>query len=85
MEGIFRYVGTMDLTEILPRIKAPTLVITSDRGALASVETVREWQTCIPDSRLLVLPSAAHHLAAVLPEECAAAALRFIGSLEPPG
>ena len=81
MEGIFHYVGTMDLTGILSRIQAPTLVITSDRGALASVETVRGWQTRIPDSRLLVLPSSAYHLAAALPEDCAAATLRFIGSL----
>ena len=84
MEGILRYVATMDLTEILSRIKAPTLVITSDRGALASVETVREWQTRIPDSRLLVLPSAAYHLAAALPDECATATLRFIASLDAP-
>jgi pimeloyl-ACP methyl ester carboxylesterase len=84
MEGILRYVATMDLTEILSRIKAPTLVITSDRGALASVETVREWQTRNPDSRLLVLPSAAYHLAAALPGECATATQRFIASLDAP-
>jgi 3-oxoadipate enol-lactonase len=81
MEGIFRYVRTMDITALLPQIKAPTLVITSDRGALASVETVRAWQTRIPDSRLLVLPSSAYHLAAALPEECAEATLKFIRSL----
>lgn len=28
MEGIFRYVRTMDITTLLPQIKAPTLVIT---------------------------------------------------------
>jgi len=81
MEGIFRYVGTMDITALLPQIKAPTLVITSDRGALASVETVREWQMRIPHARLLVLPSSAYHLAAALPEECAAATMKFIRSL----
>ena len=81
MEGIFRYVATMDITALLPRITPPTLVITSDRGALASVETVREWQVQIPNSQLLVLPSTAYHLAAAHPEECAAAVLKFIGSL----
>jgi 3-oxoadipate enol-lactonase len=81
MEGIFRYVATMDITPLLPRIKAPTLVITSDRGVLASVETVREWQVQIPNSQLLVLPSTAYHLAAAHPEECATAVLRFIGNL----
>ena len=81
MEGIFRYVGTMDITALLPRIQAPTLVITSDRSALAPVETVRDWQKRIPNSRLLVLPSSAYHLAATMPEECAAATVKFIGSL----
>jgi pimeloyl-ACP methyl ester carboxylesterase len=81
MEGIFRYVRTMDITGLLPDIKAPTLVITSDRGALAAVEAVREWQQRIPNSQFLVLPSTAYHLAAALPEECASATLKFIAGL----
>ena len=81
MAGIFRYVESMDITALLPRIQAPTLVITSDRSALASVETVRDWQTHIPNSQLLVLPSPAYHLAAAMPEECAGATLRFIAGL----
>ena len=71
MAGIFQYVGSMDISALLPQIQAPTLVITSDRSALASVETVREWQMRIPNSQLLVLPSPAYHLAATMPEECA--------------
>ena len=82
MAGIFRYVGSMNITHILPHIQAPTLVITSDRGALAAVETVREWQTQIPNSQLLVLPSNAYHLAAAVPDACADAVLSFIGSLD---
>ncbi len=81
MTGIFAYVGGMDITHILRHIQAPTLVITSDRGVLAAVETVREWQTQIPNSRLLVLPSTAYHLAAALPDACADAVLSFIGEL----
>jgi 3-oxoadipate enol-lactonase len=81
MEGIFRYVSTMDITSLLPQINVPTLVITSDRGALAAVETVREWQLRIPNSRLMVFPSSAYHLAAAMPDECAEATIRFIESL----
>lgn len=80
MEGVFRYVATMDISALLPQITPPTLIITSDQSALAPVETVREWQQRIPNSRLLVLPSNAYHLAAAHPEECAAAVLKFIGS-----
>lgn len=81
MEGIFRYVATMDITDLLPSIQAPTLIITSDRSALASVETVRGWQTRIPNSRLMVMPSAAYHLAAAMPKECAEATVKFIAGL----
>jgi 3-oxoadipate enol-lactonase len=81
MEGVFRYVATMDITALLPHITPPTLIITSDRSALAPVEIVREWQRQIPNARLLVLPSNAYHLAAAHPEECTAAVLKFIGSL----
>lgn len=81
MEGIFRYVSTMDITAILPEITVPTLVITSDKGALAAVETVRAWQSRIPHSHLLVFPSSAYHLAAVMPDECADATLKFIACL----
>lgn len=81
MEGIFRYVSTMDITAILPKIAAPTLVITGDRSALAAVETVREWQSRIPQSHLLVFPSSAYHLAATMPDKCAEATLRFIARL----
>lgn len=81
IEGIFRYVSTMDITSLLPQIKVPTLVITSDKGALAAVETVREWQLRIPNSRLMVFPSSAYHLAAAMPDECAEATMRFIASL----
>jgi 3-oxoadipate enol-lactonase len=81
MAGIFRYVGTMDITAMLPQIKTPTLIITSDGSALAPVEIVRDWQKRIPNSHLLVLPSSAYHLAAAMPEECAEATLKFIASL----
>lgn len=81
MAGIFQYVRTMDITTLLPRIQAPTLVITNDNSALAPVETVRDWQRRMPHSHLLVLPSSAYHLAATLPEVCAEATVAFIRNL----
>ena len=82
MVGIFRYVSRMNITHLLPPTPAPTLVIISDRGALAAVETVRESQTQIPNSQLLVLPSTAYHLAATMPDACADAVLLFIQGLK---
>jgi pimeloyl-ACP methyl ester carboxylesterase len=68
----------LDLSHVLNRIKAPTLVITTDRSALHSVETVREAQEEIPNSELLVIPSDSYHIAAARPDECARHVLDFI-------
>jgi pimeloyl-ACP methyl ester carboxylesterase len=51
---------------VLRRIKAPTLLIlmTADRGQLQSVDRARQYQALIPNSRLVVLRSDGHHIAA---------------------
>jgi pimeloyl-ACP methyl ester carboxylesterase len=63
---------------VLQRIKAPTLVMTANRGTLQSVETVRQYQLLIPNSRLVVLNSDAYHIAAANADECITNVLAFI-------
>jgi 3-oxoadipate enol-lactonase len=63
---------------VLQRIKAPTLVITSDRGGLQTVEKARAYQALIPNSRFLVLQSDAYHIAATDADECVTNVLAFI-------
>lgn len=63
---------------VLQRIKAPTLIMTSDRGGLQSVEKARAYQMLIPESRFLVLQSDAYHIAAANVEECVSNVLTFI-------
>jgi 3-oxoadipate enol-lactonase len=63
---------------VLQRIKAPTLVMTADRSKMQSVEKTREYQTLIPNSRLVVLRSDAYHIAAVNADECVTNVLAFI-------
>ena len=75
------FVLTIPCTDIradLPRIKCPTLVITTEAGGLATVDETRAWQQLIPNSELLVLPGDSYHVAATDPEKCAAAMLEFI-------
>jgi 3-oxoadipate enol-lactonase len=50
------------LENLLPRITAPTLVITSDRNAMVSVPEALGNQQKIPNSRLLVITSDAYHI-----------------------
>jgi 3-oxoadipate enol-lactonase len=63
---------------LLQRIKAPTLVMTSDRSTMQSVEQTRAGQTLIPNSRLVVLRSDAYHIAAANADECVTNVLAFI-------
>jgi pimeloyl-ACP methyl ester carboxylesterase len=76
--GIGRMMGNFDLESLLPRIAAPTLLITSDHSALQSVETVLRYQPKIPNSRLLVLTSDAYHVAVANANECVTNVLAFI-------
>jgi pimeloyl-ACP methyl ester carboxylesterase len=76
--GVRAMDSSFSLDSILPKITAPALIITSDRSALQSVETVLHSQLKIPNSRLLVLRSDAYHVAVANAEECVTNALAFI-------
>ncbi|HSB48590.1 MAG TPA: alpha/beta hydrolase, partial [Burkholderiales bacterium] len=71
-------IADADITDALPRIRCPTLVITTEGSALGTVEEVRAWQRMIPRSELLVLPGNSYHVAASDAERCAQATLEFI-------
>jgi len=76
--GFFPTIADADITDALPQIRCPTLVITTEGSGLASVEETRAWQRVIPRSELLVLPGNSYHVAASDAERCAAATLDFI-------
>jgi pimeloyl-ACP methyl ester carboxylesterase len=80
--GIKKLEEGLHMESILPRIAAPTLVITTDRSAMQSVETVLRYQRKIPNSRLLVLPSDGYHVAVTKPDECVSNVLSFIKDLK---
>jgi 3-oxoadipate enol-lactonase len=76
--GIGKVETALNMEGVLPRIVAPTLVITVDQSGLQSVETVLRYQQKIPNSRLLVLPSDGYHVAVVKADECVTNVLAFI-------
>jgi len=76
--GFTPTIADADITESLPRIRCPTLVITTEHSALGSVEEVRAWQRRIPRSELLVLPGDSYHVAASDADRCAQETLAFI-------
>ncbi len=77
--GFMPTITDADITDALPRIRCPTLVITTEGSALGTVEEVRAWQQKIPRSELLVLPGNSYHVAASDAERCAVETLAFIG------
>jgi pimeloyl-ACP methyl ester carboxylesterase len=76
--GDRKMLAGMNLDSVLRRITAPTLVITTDRSALQTLESVLHYQPRIPNSRLLVLTSDAFHVAVAKADECVTNALAFI-------
>jgi 3-oxoadipate enol-lactonase len=76
--GLRPILSGLNLDKLLPQISAHTLIITSDRSALQSVEMVLRYQQKIPNSRLLVLASDAYHVAVANADECVSNVLAFI-------
>ncbi len=76
--GFMKVIPISNIVADLPKIKCPTLVVTTEGSALGSVEATRKWQQTIPDSRLLVLPGDSYHVAASDPDRCAKETLAFI-------
>ena len=72
-----RMLSSISVENLLPRIGARTLIITTDKSALQSVETVLRYQPKIPNSRLLVLTSDAYHVAVAKADECVTNVLAF--------
>src|SRR5215470_7457431 len=77
-KGLVAAVSNPVREDAFQRIKAPTLLMTADRGQAQSVEKARQYQTLIPNSRLVVLRSDGYHIAASNADECVTNVLAFI-------
>lgn len=76
--------ASINLESLLPKISAPALIITSDKSALQSVESVLKYQPKIPNSRLLVLTSDAYHVAVANADECVSNTIALIDGARRP-
>jgi len=76
--GFVQTIPGWDVSDDLPRIKCPTLVITTEESGLASVANTRAWQEKIPNSTLLTLPGDSFHVAVTDSARCASETLDFI-------
>jgi 3-oxoadipate enol-lactonase len=76
--GFMGTIACADIRADIPKIKCPTLVVTTAESGLGSVASMRAWQEQIPGSELIVLPGNSYHVAATHAAESAAATLDFI-------
>src|SRR5476649_2627113 len=68
----------MELADELPRITAPTLIVTTRESGLQSVEAVDRYARQIKNAKVIVMPGDSYHIAAAEPDQCAQHALAFI-------
>jgi 3-oxoadipate enol-lactonase len=68
----------LDVTDLLGRVRAPTLVVASESSRVQSIEATRDWQRMIRGSELAVLNGDSPHLAATHPDACAERVLSFV-------
>lgn len=78
MEGFLQMVPTVDVTDCLEQITAPTLVVTTTGSMLGSTSEVEAWQRRIGNSQLEVLPGDSYHVAASDPDLCAEMVAAFL-------
>lgn len=76
--GWISTIACADIRADIPRIKCPTLVITTEQSGLSSVAETRAWQEQIEDSTLLVLPGDSYHVAVTDAARCARATQELI-------
>ncbi len=67
-----------DITPMLPKIKAPTLLLSPGNSVNTSMEEQNMMKQRIPNCQQVVFEGAAHGIAFDVPERCAEEALKFI-------
>jgi len=79
MQGITGGLAGLDVTELLPQLEVPTLILAPADSPIAPLEVQVAMREGIPGSRLAVVESPSHELYVDRAEECIAALLTFIG------
>jgi pimeloyl-ACP methyl ester carboxylesterase len=78
---VFRYIKGLDLSDRLPDVKVPTMILAGDRAVQAPIAAVRHAAEVMPDCRLVVLKGKPFNVMSSAPEACVDATLRFIESV----
>jgi len=75
------YMASVDLTDLLPEIKTPVLLLACEDDDITPREVQQILLDILPNARLIVYPVRGHNIAEQLPDRCAADTLAFLQSL----
>ena len=75
---VFEFAPTVDLTDLLPKIQAPTLIIAGGAAKQEPIETVKRGADLIPKCELVILENAPFNVMNNRPGECVMATLDFL-------
>ena len=73
------YLATQDLTDILPQIKTPALVLASERNARDNPDRTTLFAERLGNGRLVAIPGTSGYVQHSAPEECVLAWRQFLG------
>jgi pimeloyl-ACP methyl ester carboxylesterase len=71
----------VDVSNLCPRIKVPTLILHPGQSPIAPVEEAQAMHQAIHNSHLMVYEDASHHIFLTRSEDCAREMLRFLQNL----
>ena len=75
------YLATQDLTDILPQIKTPTLVLASEQNAEDNPDRTSLLAEKLGDGRLAAVPGTSGYVQHSAPEECVLTWRQFLGEI----
>lgn len=76
--ALFRFNMNLDMTDRLPMMRVPCLIISGSEARQGTIETMREAVRAMPDCALEVLDGLPYNVMSADPDRCVAATVRFI-------
>ncbi len=75
------YLANQDLTQVLPQIQTPTLIMVAEDSVANNPERTQVMADLMPNARLLAIPGTTGYVQHSAPEKCVTAWREFIGLL----
>jgi pimeloyl-ACP methyl ester carboxylesterase len=75
------YLATQDLTDILPQIATPTMILVGENSVGNTPDRIQQMAGLLPNAQVAEIPGAGGYVQHSAPEKCVTAWREFIGNL----